>query len=197
MLTGVVTFLLLLIALLAIPITLTFQLSRQQAFQGDIRLLWLFGLVRVQFPSFKAPSPISKKKEPTKKSKPARPAAGNISNIVAIIWQQKFRLRIMKFISDVWHALRKKDLSLRIHIGLGDPADTGQLWAVVGPVAGILANVQEATIEIEPEFFAASFELDSSGNIRLIPLQLIYLTVALLLSPPIWQGAKLMRVVKK
>ena len=95
--------------------------------------------------------------------------------------------------SDFWHAVRKRHVSLHIRIGLGDPADTGQLWAVVGPVAGVLATIQEASIEIEPEFFDTTFELDGSGNIRLIPLQMIYLIVALLLSPAVWQGISKMR----
>jgi len=90
-------------------------------------------------------------------------------------------------------ALQKKDVNLRVRVGLGDPADTGQLWAIVGPMAGILANVQQASIEIEPEFFDATFQVNSSGNIRLIPLQMIYLTAGLLLSPPIWQGIIKMR----
>ncbi len=51
MLTGVAAFLLLLIALLAIPVTLTFQASWPQAFQDHIKLQWAFGLVSVRLPS--------------------------------------------------------------------------------------------------------------------------------------------------
>ena len=116
-------------------------------------------------------------------------------NVFAVVRQKPFRRRIIRFISDLWHAVHKKNVSLRVRVGLGDPADTGQLWAIVGPVAGILANIQEASIKIEPEFFDTTFELDSSGSIRLIPLQMIYLTVALLLSPPVWQGIRQMRIV--
>ena len=50
MLTGVVIVLLALFALLAIPLTLTYQVSWRQTFQGDITLQWLFGLVRLQLP---------------------------------------------------------------------------------------------------------------------------------------------------
>ncbi len=82
---------------------------------------------------------------------------------------------------------------MRIRIGLGDPADTGQLWSIVGPVAGILANSKEVVLEIEPEFFDATFELDGSGNIGIVPLQLIYLIFGVLLSPSVWQGVKQMR----
>ena len=90
---------------------------------------------------------------------------------------------MIKFTRDFWHAIQKHNITLRIRIGLGDPADTGHMWAIVGPVSGILATIEEASIEIEPEFIDSVFELDSSGNIRIIPLQMIYLVFGLLLSP--------------
>ena len=111
-------------------------------------------------------------------------------SIFRALRQTAFRRRIILFIHDLWHAVHKRDISLRLRVGLGDPADTGQLWAMLGPVAGMLADTQAASIEIEPEFFDATLELDSSGDIRFIPLQMIYLTVGLLLSPPVWRGIK-------
>lgn len=192
MLTGVVAFLLL-IVLLAIPITLTFQVSLRQAFQGHIKLQWLFGLVRVRLPLFQSKGLSLEGKELKQKiSRFERPPRKK-KDFFAVIRQKAFRRRINRFIRDFWRAVHKRNVSLRIRIGLGDPADTGQLWAIAGPVAGMLANVQEASIEIEPEFFDTTFELDGSGNIRLIPLQIIYLTVGLLLSPPVWQGLKQMK----
>lgn len=193
MLTGVAAFLLLLIALLAIPVTLTFQVSWQQVFQSDIKLLWLFGLVRVRLPSFQSEMPSLEGEEPAEKISRVARSPRKKTNLFAAIRQKSFRRRIIRFISDFWRAVHKRNVSLRIRIGLGDPADTGQLWAVVGPVAGILANVQEASIEIQPEFLDTTFELDSGGNIRIIPLQMIYLTIGLLLSPPVWRGIKQMR----
>ena len=193
MLTGVVAFLLVFIALLAIPVTLSYQVSWQRAFQGKVKLQWAFGLVRIDLPAFQSKTASPQGEEPTQTIHRKRHPSRKRSNPLAVIRQKAFRRRIIRFIHDLWHAVHKRDVSLRIRIGLGDPADTGQLWAIVGPVAGILANVQQASIEIEPEFFDTIFELDSSGNIRLIPLQMIYLTLALLLSPSVWQGIKQMR----
>jgi len=193
MLTGVLVFLLVLIALLAIPFTLTFKVTWQQGFENDIRVHWLFGLVRVRIrpPKHKTQSPQAE--QPEKKTKRDKAKSRKKSNVLAAIRQKRFRQRIIRFISDIWHAIYKQDLNLRMRVGLGDPADTGRLWALVGPVTGMLANVKAASITIEPEFMDATFELDGSGAIRIIPLQLIYLTVALLLSPPVWQGIRKMR----
>ena len=196
MLTVVLAFLLLLIALLAIPVTLVYQISWQESFQGDIKLLWLFGLIRMSIPISQTTRRPTKNKVPTKKIRHKKKPSKKKSNPIAAVWHKSFRKRIMKFIRDLWRAIHKRDVCLRLRIGLDDPADTGRLWAFVGPISGMLTNIQEASIEIEPEFFNTTFELNSSGSIRVIPLQMILLTVSLLLSPPLWQGIKKMRHVE-
>lgn len=197
MLTGVVVFLLLLIGLLAIPVALSFQLSRRQTFQGNVTLLWLFGLVRVNIPLFQPKTMVPRTKESEQKRKKNQTIAssGKKPNAFVLIRNKRFRRRIMRFLGDFWHAIHKENISLRMRIGLGDPADTGQVWAIVGPLAGVLSSIQGARIEIEPEFIAPCFELDSSGNIRLHPLQMLFLVLGLMLSPTFWQGMKQMRAM--
>lgn len=112
---------------------------------------------------------------------------------MAAVRYKPFRKRVIRFMRDCWRAIHKQDLTLRVRIGLGDPADTGQLWAVIGPLSATLATVEQASIAIEAEFIEAVFELESSGNIRVVPLRLIALTAGLLLSPPVWQGVSRMR----
>jgi len=191
-LTGVAIFLLVFIALLAIPVSLNYQVSWRRVFQGYCKLQWLFGLVRIQLPLYRAKTASSQTEKIARKHREER-SSGRKSNPIAVIRYKSFRQRIIKFIRDFWSAIHKDNLVLRVRIGLGDPADTGQLWALLGPVSGMLATIQEASIEIEPEFIDAIFELESSGNIRIIPLQMIYLAIGLLLSPSIWQGIKHMR----
>lgn len=192
MLTGLVIFLLALVAVLAVPVTLTYQVCWGRAFQGSIIMRWLFGLVRVQLPLSQSKTPALATANDTRKH-PRNKTSRKKLNPIAAIRHKSFRQRIMKFIGDFWHAVHKQNLELHILIGLGDPAETGQLWAIVGPVSGYLATLQDAAIEIEPEFVDPVFELNSSGNIRIVPLQMIYLTIGLLLSPAIWQGLNRMR----
>jgi len=193
MLTGVLVILLFLIALLAIPVTLTFRMSRPRVFRDDTLLEWAFGLVRVRIPVSEPKVPSSGGDKSKRKTDRSRRSSGKRTNAFAAIRLKPFRRRIIRFVSDLWRAVQKKDISLRVRVGLGDPADTGQLWAIVGPIAGLLASVQGAVIAIEPDFYDSTFELNSAGSIRLIPLQLIYLTIALLLSPQVWQGIVRMR----
>lgn len=194
MLTGVAAFLLLLIALMAIPVTLTFQASWPQLFQGDIKLQWAFGLVRVRLPSFQSKAPSSEGEELARKIERPKDSSRKKRNTFArVLRQQSFRRRIIRFVRDFWHAVHKRDVVLRMRIGLGDPADTGQLWSFVGPVSGMLTNIKDASFIIEPDFFDTTFELEGSGHIRFIPLQIIYLTIGMLLSPSVWQGIRQMR----
>lgn len=103
--------------------------------------------------------------------------------MLRLIRQPAPRRRIGRFIRDIWRATHAGDLLLRLRIGLGDPADTGCLWAVLGPIAGMVQNVQGAVVRIEPEFVDPVFEIESRGRFRLLPVQFMALTLAFLLSP--------------
>lgn len=193
MLTGVLIVLLFLIALLAIPVTLTFDVSWPKASHQDTVLNWAFGLVKLRIPASAPKESAAGDDRSKRKSDRSKHSQGKSPNVSAAFGLKPFRQRIVRFLGDLWHAVQKKDLSLRVRLGLGDPADTGQLWAIVGPVAGLMANVRDAAVSIEPDFSASTFELNSAGSIRLVPLRVIFLTAGLLLSPPIWQGVIKMR----
>lgn len=193
MLTGVAVFLVLLIGLLAIPVSVTFQVSWPRAFQDNIELKWAFGLVSLGFPSDRSQAPSTQEEILEQRLEHVGSSSRKNHNILPLIRQKVFRRRIIKFVCDLWHAFHKRDIICRLRIGLGDPADTGLLWSFIGPVAGILANFKDASFEFEPEFIDTTFELDSSGSIRFIPLQIIYLIIGMLLSPSVWQGLNLMR----
>ena len=47
MLTAILLTLLVLVVVLALPVSLEFRVSRRQRFRGHARLIWLFGLVRI------------------------------------------------------------------------------------------------------------------------------------------------------
>ena len=155
-------------------------------------LQWLFGLVRLQLaaPRDEQSAPEEKQIEGSTKHK-SKKARKKLKPLAALR-QKAFRKRILRFACDLWHAIRTRDLYLRIRVGLGDPADTGQLWALFGPLSGLLANIEDASIELEPGFIDAVFELDSSGKISVIPLQMLYLVLGLLCSPIFWRGMRRM-----
>ena len=193
MLIGTAIFLSLIVILLAIPVTLTYRLYWKQTLSANIRLKWAFGLVRADVSPDSAKAKADKPEADRKKTGRANKRQARKANVVAAIRQPSFRRRIFRFLSDVWRAIHKKNVRLLVRLGLGDPADTGQLWAAVGPLSGMLVPLRDVRITIEPDFLDTTFEVDSSGTIRLIPLQFAILALGLLFSPPMWRGIMLMR----
>jgi hypothetical protein len=194
MLAATTAVLLFVIALLAIPITFRFELCSDESRRNEFSLRWAFGLVRVRIPIEKTEKSSVDETAPKKERKPRKRRSSRWrANPFPVLTFKRFRRRIIRFVRDIWRAIHKDDISVRVRLGLGDPAETGQLWAVVGPIAGILAAIQQASISIEPVFVETIFELEASGRIRFIPLQLLYLIAALFLSPAVWRAMRQMR----
>jgi len=192
-LIGTVIFLSLIVILLAMPVTLTYQLSWKRTLSADLRLNWAFGLVRADVSPAQTTSKPDTPGAARKKAGRRGRSKGRKTNIMAAIRQPAFRRRVLRFISDLWRRIHKKNVRLLVRLGLGDPADTGRLWAVIGPLTAMLARTRDASIAVEPDFLDATFEVDSSGTIRMVPLRFVILALGLLLSPPVWRGIVLMR----
>lgn len=191
--TGLVLFIAVPVALLAIPLTLTFQVSWQEAFRNDAELKWAFGLVRKRILPARSKPVASKSEQHDRRTSRSRQSTRTKPNLLSALRQKGFRHRITRFVGDVWHAVHKEDVKMRLRIGLGDPADTGQLWAFLGPISEMLGSVQDVSVKFEPEFIDETLEFVGNGSIRIIPLQMICLAAALMLSPSIWPVIKQMR----
>lgn len=188
MLTALALFLLAVVALLAIPATLMFQVSYRQTFQGHVTLQWAFGRVRARIPLSRAkPRPHKTTRAITRQQR-----RGSHEGVkpIELLGHPPFRGRVVRLLSDLWGAIGKQDIALRLRLGLGDPADTGRLWGLLGPLAGLFANLKEVQVAIEPEFIAAAFELDGHARIRIVPLRIIVPVLAFLLSPTVWQSIR-------
>ena len=152
MLIGTAIFLSLIVFLLAMPVSLTYQFSWKQTPSARLRLNWAFGLVRADVsPDLAKPGPDKPGARGKKKARRGRSNARK-TNLMAAIRQASFRRRIFRFVSELWRTLHKKNVRLLVRLGLGDPADTGRLWAVLGPLSGALAGLPDIRIAVEPDF---------------------------------------------
>lgn len=178
--------LVLIVALLAVPLTVEFSIQRIEETRGLVRFRWLFGLVRLRL---RIPEDLKSRPEPDPapgkrvKSRRQRKQKRNAGGLLSLLRQRVFRRRVYRFIRDLLRATHAREMFLRLRIGLGDPADTGRLWAIIGPVAGMAQNLRSAVVRIEPEFIDPVLEVESHGQFRLVPIQFIVLTVAFMLSP--------------
>jgi hypothetical protein len=184
-LTGALLFLLVVVLLLAVPLTINFYLHWNQGLSGHVQLGWANGHLHTEIPI--QPGARKAKSKPKRKDKQRSSKPSGISG-KTLLRNKPFRDRVMGYIRETWKAIEKRELKLLARIGLDDPADTGMLWSVLGPLGAILATSRNSEISLQPDFLDPVFELQSSGRIRIIPLQLLYLTTRLLLSPTIWLG---------
>lgn len=168
-----------LVLLLAVPVAVAFRLQRVEAFGGRITVRWLFGLVRF---AVQVPGPA----EPAHTRPKARAKAGKRRarrSMFAVVRQAAFRRRVYRLLKDLVAATHPRGMSLRMRVGLGDPADTGRLWAFVGPLNAAAGNLRDVEVQIEPEFMDPTFEFHFAGRLLVIPLQLVALAIVFALSP--------------
>ena len=169
------------VLLLATPIDVRLFLERDEAFRSRARIRWLFGLVRFRIHSRHErarPAPKEAPAPPRRKRRGARAAR----RVATALMRPDLRPRALGFLRDLLRALRLRDVRVRARIGLDDPADTGRLWAVLGPLGALL---RFPNVELEPDFFEACFRFQAAARVRLIPLQLFALTAGFVVSPPV------------
>jgi len=181
-----------LVALLAIPIALQFDLSWHGKLTQRCDVIWAFGLVRGTLTPPAARASADGRSGRARRVPSAAPR-NKRAGVLRALRFRPFRRRIMRFVGELWHAIGKQDVRLAVRVGLGDPADTGRLWALLGPCAGLLGRVPDIAVAVEPEFQDATLEVDSSGVLRLVPLRVVAIVVALAASPSFWQGIRIMR----
>jgi hypothetical protein len=170
-------------SLLAIPVHVAFRLEAVQAFTGRLSVRWLFGVVRFEIripgagerPHAPSAGPRSAAERPRRQ--------GRARSVLGALRQPALRLRVQRLAADLVRASHLSRLRLRMRLGLGDPADTGRLWAFVGPLGAIALGLRGAEVRIEPEFVEPVLEFQAQGRMLLVPLQVLTMALGFVLSP--------------
>jgi hypothetical protein len=183
-----------LLILLAIPVDLEFSLERREGrAEGRCGLGWLFGVLRVGL----CPRARARRKRPMPDhGHPRRRAAGDVprglsrrrsrrftGRVLSMLRTERFVGRLLRLAGDLIRSIRVRELGLDLRLGLDDPADTGRLWAVVGSLAAIPALPPNTRLAVVPCFTGAAFEMEGQGRLRVIPLQVMAVILAFVLSP--------------
>jgi hypothetical protein len=176
----------LVVLLLALPMAVAFRIEGMQAFRGQITVRCLFGCVcyRLQLPGSGAHAPKAHPTAQTVQTPPRPPPPKRQpGQVLAILRQAAFRRRIYRLVHDLIDATHLRRLRLNMRLGLGDPADTGRLWALVGPLQAVAQSRHGANVRIEPEFMDAVLEFRAQGRLVVVPLQLLFVVMGFVLSP--------------
>ena len=185
MLIGSAVFLACLIALLAIPVDVKFSVRWHERFRARVMIAWMFGLVRLPMPS-KPGKP--SRQEPSPKTRRGTLYKGSRS-MVTMLRSEGFWPRLLRFASDILNVMQVRIFRLRVRLGLEDPADTGQIWAFVGPLTVMLAGAQGTDIEIKPDFERAFLSVDGNAELRVVPIRVFAVVIPFIGSPATLRAA--------
>lgn len=171
-------------ALLAVPIDVVFAVQREEKFQGHLTIGWLFGVVRIPL------RPAHRRARP-EKAKPGRADRGPRRSVVSVVLRSEgFLARVLRLLGRLATRIYIRRLRLHVRLGLDDPADTGRLWGVVGPLAWAVPVPAGADVAIEPEFSGAVFRFDGEGAVRIVPIEILATVIAFALSPATWRALR-------
>ena len=165
------------VLLLAIPVDVVFYVEKEEDFKSRTTVKWLFGLVgrdiggRKQKPAVEKPA-----KEKGRKKRSIRP-------LLAMLRSRGFLRRVLRLFTDVLRRTKVRELKLDVRVGLGDPADTGLLFAAIGPMAANLTAFTPLDVEVQPDFEQATLRGHFRSDIRILPIQFVLLFILFALSP--------------
>ena len=160
-----------LILVLSVPFDIAFQVSVPGRPRFRMKLLWLFGLVSKEITQKKKPEEKKKVVEEEPKHKKGK---RRIGVIIGVLRTKGLLRQLRALIGDIFRRLKIKDLAADFRVGLGNPAETGLLFALIGPTTSWLSSSFPLQIKVQPSFAdEATFEGYSRGAVRLRPIQLM------------------------
>jgi len=160
-----------LILVLSVPLDMVFHADAHGRPRFRLKLLWLSGLVSKEITRRKTPE--EKKKAVKGKRKPGE-GKRRLGDIFGILRTRGLLKRLTVLLRDILGCLKIRDLSADFRVGLDNPADTGLLFALIGPTTFWLGSSLPHQIRVQPSFAdEATFEGYSHGAVRLRPIQLV------------------------
>ena len=182
MLTAAVV-LFILFFLLILPIEVEFNYNNLNADEKTVRLRALFGLLsKTVYPSDKSESHKRKEKAEVKKEKKS---GSGPSKIISVLRNGKFLRKTVHTFKKLLFSIKPELKHFHIKLGLNDPADTGIIWGLIGPLSGVLYGFSEKEVVIEPDFLDQSLGLNAEGSISIVPLEILLILLCYLLSPTV------------
>ena len=103
-----------------------------------------------------------------------------------------FLRRLLRLVRDTVRISHVRDFRLNLRIGLSDPADTGMLFGAIAPVLVQLRTFIPLDIQILPDFEQTGLQGYVKGDVRIFPIQLIFVGTLFALSPSTIRALKSM-----
>lgn len=176
--------------LFCVPLEVTFRIESDGRPEFGARVLWCFGLMRRELATKRK----SQKKERRAAARPKpKKWQGRTDTMLQILRSQGILSQLRQLMIDTLRCLRLKELNVDIRIGLADPADTGQLFALIGPAVIFVRSIWYHQIWVTPSFEdEAVLEGYAHGTVCVQPIQLIPPFVRFVFSAPTFNVLKIL-----
>ena len=161
----------LIILLLCIPLDMTLHVDAYGKPKFSFKLTWLFGLISKDIKK-REKKPEEKEKEVGGKPKRRRRKIG-AKTIFDILRTRGLLVQFKRLLTSIIVCFKIRELITDLRVGLDNPADTGILFAIIGPPIFFLNSYLTHIIRVQPAFDRAVFEGYSYGVVRLQPIQLV------------------------
>lgn len=161
----------LVVVVLAIPLDLVLHADVYGKPRLRLRLDWLFGLI-----SKDITGRVKKPRQPEKeKAKPElRKSMSRALASLKLLKTKGLLTQVKRLLKDIFGRLEVRDIGADLAIGLDDPADTGLLFAVVGPATVLLDYLFPNRLKVRPSFTGeAIFEGYLDGTVRIRPVKFV------------------------
>jgi len=182
--------------LLSVPIDLNITIDTNSMQKLQFRTKWFYGLLTFQSSKFEQEAKKNKRMRKTKKSHNVKKKRRSSKNknagrfIFAMIKSEGFLKRIIQFIVDCIKLVRFRDTQISLLVGLDDPADTGNIVAILAPIFVWLRLGLIPKTTFEADYYQLIFRFSASTAIRIVPLDYVRLFFCLLFSPTLWRSVK-------
>jgi len=155
----------LVILVLLVPLDIVVQVNMPGRPRFSLKLLWLFGLIGKE---------VTGGKKVVKERRKPGEGKRNFRYIIEMLPTKDLIRQLNSLVKDILRRFKIKNLVADLSVGLGDPADTGLIFALIGPAAALLNSSSPLQIRAQPSFEDdADFAGYSQGMVRLWPIQMV------------------------
>ncbi len=180
----------LLALLLAVPVDMAIEGRFGASNRLDVKLVWLFGAVRVR----------ARKPPARPEVVPVVPGAVPLPErlrrmrlVLRLLRTRGLLRQLARLFRGIMRSVRVRDVRVDVSVGLGDPADTGMLFALIGPFTPLLQAYSRYPITLQPALTdEAALQGYGRGTIRLQPIRLAGPFFGFIFSAPAFRALKLM-----
>ena len=176
---------------LSVPLEAVLNLDTSRRPKLSMRLVWLFGLVSKELGGEKEEAAGKKVREKEQKKKGRR--AVDPRTALKLLRARGLPGKVMRLVRGILGQLRIRELAANLRLGLGDPADTGLLFAVITPAIPFLNLTPRCQIRVQPCFHdELVFEGHIRGALSLQPVRLVRPLAGFVFSMPALRAMKVL-----